>query len=242
MTLLKNITKSFTVATAVFALATALSAPTATNADTIPAGFEITGGVLTLKFIKQSDFNTTYATPTYNLTTFLAATSLSLYTNGDIVTDGVTKPIASTSDVAVKGNVVIGYSNGSGKGFTSSTTLTNFADGTKILPLCTGACATGARFATQAIAAVPSTSSDYTGQGVTAALAPTSELTTASPITTLSNTTATGVSNSFSHLNFANGTGSGEYYKKTQLNYTIPAYAQVGNYLATYTVTAVVNP
>jgi hypothetical protein len=242
MTLLKNITKTFAVGVTALALTTSLSSTPSAHADTIPAGFEITGGVLTLKFVKQTDFNTTYATPSYAFGDFVNATNTTLYTNGDIATDGTTKPVASTSDVAVKGNVVLGFSNGSGKGFTSSTTLTNFADGIKVLPLCTGACATGARFSTQAISAVPSTSSTYTGQGVAGANAPTSELSTASTITTLTNATAAGVSNSFSYLNFADGTGNGEFYKKTQLNYTIPAYAQVGSYVATYTVTAVVNP
>lgn len=246
MSFINNAKKTFVVGVSALSVLTGLSATTAHAADTntIPAKFEIESGVLTLKFIKQSEFNTKSAQPTYKFEDFAAAGEINMYTDGSIDTDGNTKPKASSSDVDVKGNVVIGFLNGSGRGFTSNTTLTNFSDGAKVLPLCNqaGTPCTGARMGTEAKPAVASTSTGYTGQGVATTNAPSSELTTEQNIQNLSNMASDGVSNSFSLLNFNDGSGNGEFYKKTQLNYKIPAFAQTGNYTATYTVTAVVNP
>jgi hypothetical protein len=192
----------------------------------------------------------------------LAATpGVELYTNGVLSTADATvrtKPVVASTTTQVNGSFVLGVQNLSTSGFKLSAKMTNFSKSGVVLPLCrTIACAITADkwFGIQGLAAKASNSPDYLGQAVgTPAADQISEL-QPSAITDLTATGASAqvtagtdpiftsqpliTSTDFDNLlNFTAGTGQGEFYKKMQLNYKIPANTPAGVYNATLTVTA----
>jgi hypothetical protein len=192
----------------------------------------------------------------------LAATAgVELYTNGQIATTDLTartKPTVSSTSTDVKGTFVMGVQNLSSSGFKLSAKMTNFSKSGVVLPLCrTAACAVAIDkwFGIEGLATRASNSPDYLGQAVgTPASDQITEL-QPSAITSLlaageSAQVVTGTDPVFTSqplitssdfdnlLRFTAGNGQGEFYKKMQLNYKIPANTPAGVYNATLTVTA----
>jgi hypothetical protein len=158
-------------------------------------------------------------------------------------TEGTIQPVASTSAQTVKGAFTVGYLNGSGTSFNTQVKLTNFAKAVAgvvvtgpsaaVLPIY----AVATPYASfQARNVVASTNTAYTGQGATGGDIG-SQLTAAVNVASVTNATATGESNNIPYVDFNTGSGLGEYYKNTGVNFTIPAFASAGEYISTLTFT-----
>lgn len=256
MQLSLNILNKISAVVAVGALALTVASPV--KADPILGQFEITPGTLNGKLIGLNSFNSAYSagTPSYTYAGFTSygntvASAISLKTNAVAPanpstngSEGTTDPQASTASQSVKGVFTAAWLNGSGSSFNSTLTLTNFAkaDNTGdiiipevILPIYSGSTSYAS---IQAKDVVTSNVSSYSGQ---AANGIGSQLTTATNVTSVSGSTSAGTSNTFTLLDFNTGNGLGEYYKRTGINFTIPAFAQTGKYVSTLTFTNTVE-
>lgn len=243
------------VAAVVGALALTVVSPV--KADPILGQFEITPGTLNAKLIGLSAFNTAYTagTPSYTYAGFTSygntvASAINMRTDSVSPTntvrgsEGTTDPQASTSSQTVRGVFTAAWLNGAGTSFNSTLNFTNFAKATAIGTIITPEVVlpiydTASHASLQARDVEASNVAGYTGQGVTGIGAQLGD--TASPVTSVTNATSTGVSQTYTLLDFNTGNGLGEYYKNTGLNFTIPAFAQTGKYVSTLTFTNTVE-
>lgn len=204
--------------------------------------FELQQGILNTKFITQTEYNTISSGGlNYAINTFTNTPAFIYYTNGTISPNGTNPVVASTSDTNVHGNFVFATQNGSGKPFTTSVQMTNFVNtASKIIPLCVSNCTTNSKASIQGETLKASTSPDYIGQSSIGTNAPLVDLTNISPVTSLTNFTASGESNVFNLIGFGTNTGNGEYYKKIQFNFVVPAFTPIGTYVSMATFTSVI--
>lgn len=241
------------------ALAFSFTSPV--RADPILGQFSITAGTLNAKLIGLTTFNSAYATGATTpygyadaaLTSFgntvpsainLKSDSVSPLNPSNTGSQGTTDPVASTSNQIVHGVFTAAWLNGAGSSYNSTLTVTNFAkadvSGTILAPevVLPVYSASVSKLSMQASSVVANNSSNYTGAS-TANIG--TELTSVSPVTSVSGTTSSGVSNTFTLLDFNTGAGLGEYYKRTGVNFTIPAFTQTGKYVSTLTFTNTVE-
>ena len=222
-----NTLNKFGVAVVVGALAFAFTAPV--KADPILGQFTINAGTLNSKLIGLSSFNSAYnaGTPAYTYAGFTSygntvASAINLKTDSVSPaapstdgSEGTTDPTASTSAQTVRGVFTAAYLNGAGSSYNSTLSFTNFAkaDNTGviitspseiILPIYASATSYASL---QAKGVVASNVSTYSGQAATGIG---SELTTAQNVTSVTNATSTGVSQTYTLLDFNTGNGLGE--------------------------------
>lgn len=249
--------KKIAVASTIGALAIVSALPV--KADPILGQFTISPGTLNSKIIGLGVFNTAYnaGTPSYAYADFgsygntvpsainLKTDSVSPSNPSNQGVEGTTDPLASTTNQNVHGVFTAAFLNGSGSSFNSTLSFTNFAKANAsgvviipevVLPIYAGSTSYASL---QAKDAVNSNITGYTGQIATSGVG--SQLTSAQSVTSVTNPTSTGDSNTFTLLDYNTGNGLGEIYKNTGLNFTIPAYSQTGKYVSTLTFTTTVE-